>query len=246
MTRWKCVCAYDGTGFAGWQTQPTGDAVQDVIEAALAKVLKTAVRIQGSGRTDAGVHARAQVFHFDADWLHGESILLAALRPCLPAAIRIDSVERAADDFHARYSASGKRYQYRVFLGQADPFETRYCLSVPYSLDIRAIEEAGDCLIGAHDFSAFAAENGADPAVENPVKDFRRFTVIQEGKRVRFQFEASGFMYKMVRSLTGALLRVGRRKLSPSDFREILVSGVRTKEVVTANPRGLFLEKVFY
>src|SRR6056300_1657940 len=148
MSRWKCVCAYDGTGFSGWQTQPTRDAVQDVIEGALAKILKTLVRIQGSGRTDAGVHALAQVFHFDADWPHASEKLLAALRTRLPDTIKIRSVESVEEGFHARYSATGKRYHYRLHLGQADPFDTRYSLSLPWELNLSAIQQAGQCLIG--------------------------------------------------------------------------------------------------
>ena len=246
MSRWKCICAYDGTSFAGWQTQPTRDSVQDVIEAALEKILKTTTRIHGSGRTDAGVHALAQVFHFDAEWGHTSSSFEAALGTLLPPAIRIQSIDEVAADFHARYSAHGKRYHYRLFLGQADTFQIRYCLSIPYSLDTELITQAGHALVGEHDFSAFAAENGADPDQENPIKNFRCFEVVQDGRELRFIFEASGFLYKMVRSLTGALLRVGRGKLSPDEFRKLLESGVRTKEVVTASPRGLFLEKVFY
>jgi tRNA pseudouridine38-40 synthase len=242
MSRWKCLCAYDGTHFAGWQTQPTLDAVQDVIEAALGKLLKIPIRIHGSGRTDAGVHALGQVFHFDADWNHDSSILLKALRAHLPKSIQILSVAEVVPEFHARYSARGKRYLYQIFVGQASPFETRYWLSVPYSLDVDLMKETGQCLIGKHDFSAFAVELDYD----NPVKEFRRFDASLEGQHLTLTFEASGFMYKMVRSLTGALLKVGHGKLSPQAFAEILKSGVRTKDVVTAGSRGLFLKEVFY
>lgn len=246
MSRWKCICAYDGTGFAGWQTQPTLDAVQDAIEIGLEKILKRKIRIHGSGRTDAGVHALGQVFHFDADWGHGSEKLLAALRSRIPETIRIESVESTDDDFHARFSARGKRYHYRIHLGQASPFETRYALSLFCELDLEAIREAGQALLGEHDFTAFAADNGSNPEGENPVKIFRHFEVIENGPKIRFVFEASGFMYKMVRSLSGALIRVGQGRLSPRAFQEILESKVRTKDVVTASPEGLFLEKVFY
>ena len=246
MSRWKCLCAYDGTDFAGWQTQPTLDAVQDRIEAGLAKILKTSVRIQGSGRTDAGVHARGQVFHFDADWNHDPSALLAAFNVHLPKTIQVISVEEVALDFHARYSAIGKRYEYQIVLGQADPFLTRFALSIPYRLDVEAIREAGARLVCTHDFSAFSADNGNDTETENPVKEFRRFELELHGQRLKLTFEASGFMYKMVRSLTGALLRVGRGKLSSDAFHQILISGVRTKDVVTAGPQGLFLNEVSY
>ena len=108
------------------------------------------------------------------------------------------------------------------------------------------MKEAGSALIGKHNFSAFSAENGKDPGTENPVKDFRGFEISGRGKRMRLTFEASGFLYKMVRSLTGALLRVGQGRLSTGEFQAILESGERTKDVVTAGPRGLFLEKVYY
>ena len=246
MSRWKCICAYDGTDFAGWQSQPTRNAVQDVIELGLEKILKEKIRIHGSGRTDAGVHALAQVFHFDADWAHGSDKLLAALRSRIPDAIQVQSAEMADDDFHARYSAQGKRYHYRIHLGQANPFDTRYALSLFCQLDLDAIREAGQTLIGEHDFTAFAADNGSEMQRENPVKAFRHFEVIEEGPNIRFVFEASGFMYKMVRSLSGALIRVGQGRLSPEAFKLILESKVRTKDVVTASPEGLFLEEVFY
>ena len=131
MSRWKCLCAYDGTDFAGWQTQPTLDAVQDVIEAALRKLLKIFIRIHGSGRTDAGVHASGQVFHFDADWKHDSLVLMKAMNTHLPNTIRVLSVTDISSEFHARYSARRKRYEYQIFLGHADPVETRYWLSVP-------------------------------------------------------------------------------------------------------------------
>lgn len=242
MSRWKCLCAYDGTDFAGWQTQPTLDAVQDVIEAALRKLLKISIRIHGSGRTDAGVHALGQVFHFDAEWKHDSSVLLKAINTHLPKSIHILSVTKVSPDFHARYSALGKCYQYQIYMGHAGPFETRYRLSVPYALDVNLMAETGQCLLGKHDFSAFAAELDK----ENPVKELRRFDASLVGKHLTLDFEASGFMYKMVRSLTGALLKVGAGKLSPQSFEQILQSGIRTKDVVTAGPRGLFLKEVFY
>ncbi len=246
MKRWKCLCAYDGTDFAGWQSQPSGDAVQDRLEAALAAVCNVPVRIHGSGRTDAGVHALGQVFHFDASWNHGPAKLLAAMGSHLPASIQMKSARPVSGDFHARYSARAKRYHYRLYLGRADPFETDYVLSIPYPLDVDAVERAGQCLIGKFDFSAFGAVGRGSSSKENPVKDFMAFRIRKRGKRIRMTFEASGFLYKMARSLTGALLRVGRGKLSPEDFERILLNEVRTADVVTAPPRGLFLEKVFY
>src|SRR5688572_30784100 len=135
LRRWKCICAYDGTNFAGWQSQrPTAGsarvgslAIQDVIETRLAQILKTPVRIHGSGRTDSGVHAHGQVFHFDAAWTHAPEKLLAAFRIGLPPTIQIKSIAAAAADFHSRFDATGKRYDYYVQLGDADPFTRPYC-----------------------------------------------------------------------------------------------------------------------
>jgi len=243
-TRWKCVVAYDGGAFDGWQSQPSGNAIQDVIERRLATVLKTEVRIHGSGRTDAGVHALAQVFHFDAAWSHGAEKLRAALQSGLPGAILIKSVHAVSTDFHARFSAQGKTYRYELFLGEADPFATRYCWSFGRAVDWGAVEAAAAALRGRHDFRAFAAEGGTER--ENTVRDLRRLEIQRRGRRVRLTFEADGFLYKMVRSLTGTLINVGLGKLTAKDVAALLKSAKRTPQVQTAPPQGLFLVKVKY
>ncbi len=242
--RWRCVCAYDGGALAGWQSQPGGQAVQDLIEARLAVVLGGPVRIHGSGRTDAGVHALGQVFHFDAAWRHGAEKLLAALRSGLPPAIQIKSARVVRPDFHARFSAKGKRYEYRLHLGDADPFERPYSWSVFRPLDLTAMTAAAAVLRGRHDFRAFAAENGTER--ESTVRDLRRLDIRRRGRRVRIVAEADGFLYKMVRSLVGVLVAVGEGRLAVSEVKAILAGGRRTPAVHTAPPQGLFLMKVFY
>jgi tRNA pseudouridine38-40 synthase len=246
IQRWKCVCAYDGTSFAGWQSQSPekGIGVQDVIEKRLAQIFGAPVRIHGSGRTDSGVHALEQVFHFDAAWRHGSPKLLAAFRVGLPPAIQVKSAKPVAADFHARFNATGKRYVYHLQLGEADPFNHPYCWAVFRPLDIRAMQEAAKILRGRQDFSAFTAFNGQDRA--DAVRDLRRLDVIRRGRRVRIVAEADGFLYKMVRSLVGVLVSVGEGKLSPERVREVLRSRKRTEQVLTAPPQGLFLAKVFY
>ncbi len=245
-TRWRCVCAYDGGSFAGWQSQPNGNGIQDHIEARLAEIFKTAVRVHGSGRTDAGVHARGQVFHFDAVWRHDPDKLRLALKARLPAAIQIKSVTRAAPDFHARFSATGKRYTYHLFEGDADPFTRPYawCLERPRRLDLDAMTAAAAVLRGRHDFSSFAADNGAE--LESPVRHLTRLDIDTRGRRVRLAFEADGFLYKMVRSLTGALVAVGEGRLDVTAIASLLAAKQRTAAVETCPPQGLFLEKVFY
>lgn len=244
LPRWKCVCAYDGTEFAGWQSQAGGTAIQDVIEARLQGIFKRPVRIHGSGRTDSGVHASGQVFHFDADWRHSPEKLLAAFRCGLPAAIQIKSVRRVPRRFHARFDATGKRYDYAVHLGDADPFTRRYCWPVFRGLDVDAMQRAAAVLAGRHDFRALTALNG--PPRQDTVRDLRRLEVVKRGRRIRITAEADGFLYKMVRSLVGALVSVGEGKLSIAELRRILGSKTRTAAVQTAPAQGLCLTRVFY
>ncbi|MAV84211.1 MAG: tRNA pseudouridine(38-40) synthase TruA [Puniceicoccaceae bacterium] len=244
--RWKCTCAYDGTDFDGWQRQPSGGAVQNHIEAALTQIFDRPLQLHGSGRTDAGVHARGQCFHFDAEWLHEPEKLIRALHSILPTSIRIKSAKSVSDDFHARFSVSGKRYLYNYYLGRADPVDDRYvwaCRDLP--LDLKEMQVAADRLLGTHDFSAYSATHGKenDP---NPVKTVSRLQLKQRGKFIRLDAEGSGFLYRMVRSIAGALYAVGRGRLTPDDIAEILESKKRTHRIVTAPAKGLFLDKVFY
>ena len=215
-----------------------------MIETRLAAVFKGPVRVHGSGRTDAGVHARGQVFHFDADWPHGNKRLLAALRSELPPAIQIRSVRRAAPDFHARFSVRAKRYVYHLHLGDADPFSRPFCWPVFRPLNLEAMRAAAARLRGRHDFRAFTALNG--PAREDTERELTRLDVVRRGRRVRIIVEAPGFLYKMVRSLTGVLVAVGEGRLTPAAVGAMLATGQRTPAVQTAPPQGLFLERVWY
>jgi tRNA pseudouridine38-40 synthase len=242
--RWKCVCAYDGTHFAGWQSQKGGDAIQDLIERRLALILGGAVRIHASGRTDAGVHALGQVFHFDAAWRHGPAKLIAALRTGLPGSLQIRSARKVSGDFHARFSATGKTYVYHLHVGDPDPFTRPFVWALPRMPDLQAMQAAADVLRGSHDFEAFSAFNGSEK--KDCVRDLRRLEVTRAGRRLRITAEADGFLYKMVRSLAGALVSAGDGKLSPARIRDLLELHRRTPEVPTAPPQGLFLMKVSY
>ena len=244
--RWKCIAAYDGTGFYGWQSQAGGNTIQDFIEGRLRVIFKQHVRIHGSGRTDSGVHAHGQVFHFDAQWEYPAADLLRALRSGLPESIQVSAVRQVADSFHARHSATGKLYQYRLYEGFAPPRETRYCWSLGNRrLDIESMREAARHLIGEHDFTAFSADRGDDTPV-NPLKNLRLLEVRKKGLRVSITAEAGGFLYKMVRSLAGALVDVGIGKLTPDEIPGILKSAKRTSLISTAPSRGLTLGKVYY
>ena len=245
IQRWKCVCAYDGRYFSGWQSQPDGRAVQDVIERRLKGIFSRDVRIHSSGRTDAGVHAHGQVFHFDAEWKHGAAKLLAAFRGGLPPAIQVRSVRPAAATFHARFSARGKVYCYQLHPGGlADPFQGPFCWSIYQKLNVEAMRAAARRLTGRHDFRAFSAFNRV--AAENTVRHLRRLEVTGRGARLRITAEADGYLYKMVRSLVGALVAVGRGKLTPGEVEAILRSAHRTHAIQTAPAQGLLLVRVIY
>ena len=244
--RWKCTVAYDGTAFEGWQSQPSGNTIQDFLEARLSVLMKTRVVIHGSGRTDSGVHARGQVFHFDGEWAHSAEDLLKALRVGYPDSIQVNAAEVVDDTFHARFSAVGKRYVYQFFEGFADPFETRWYWSSGYrKLDVASMNAAAARLLGRHDFSAFTA-NPRDGREDDPERDLRTLRVERDGPRLRLIAEADSFLFRMVRSLAGCLFDAGIGKLDADAVSEILDSRVRTNRVQTAPACGLSLEEVFY
>ncbi len=244
--RWKCTCSYDGSSYAGWQKQNGQLSVQQVIEEVLEKLFKEPALIQGSGRTDAGVHALEQVFHFDRDWRHGGGSLVRALRALLPKSIRVESAVAVSDDFHSRFSAVSKRYLYRLKLGEADPFQWPYCWPVPAQLDLNLLQAAMRKLMGKHDFAAFAASRGNGLEYESTVRHITEAEVSQDSEYVNLRFRADGFMYKMVRSLTGAVVNVGLGRLPHEEIDHLLESARRTPLVQAAPAKGLYLEKVFY
>ena len=222
-------------------------AVQDVIEARLGQILGAPTRIHGSGRTDAGVHASAQVFHFDASWRHGPAKLAAAMRNGLDRSVQIVSVRAAPARFHARFSATGKIYIYHVFMGDADPFTRPFCWSLQRPLDIEAVRAAAAVLRGTHDFKAFSAANGTeDGEATDTVRSLRRLEVSVRGRHLRIVAEANGFLYKMVRRLVGAMVEAGEGKLTVRDLEKFFASGARTARIQTAPPQGLFLHRVLY
>ena len=190
------------------------------------------------------MHALGQVFHFDAEWRHGPEKLLTALRITLPTAIQIKSLRAVAADFHARFQATGKRYEYRIHLGDPDPFTRPYSWAVFRPLDLKAMQTAAAVLRGKHDFRAFTALNG--PAREDTVRDLQRLEVTRRGRMIRIVAEADGFLYKMVRSLAGVIKTAGEGKLTSDEVGRILASRKRTAAVETAPAQGLFLMKVFY
>ncbi|HDL63876.1 MAG TPA: tRNA pseudouridine(38-40) synthase TruA [Proteobacteria bacterium] len=244
MRRIKLTLEYDGTGYAGWQVQPKSDTIQRRVEEALAKVLQEKVRIHGSGRTDAGVHARGQVAHFDT----GSNLPLKNIRDgantYLPPDIAIIRIEEAAPDFHARYSARGKIYLYRVLLRETrSPLSRNYTYRLSLPVDIENIRIAARNLIGRHDFSAFEASGSS---IKDKVRQLSRLEIRKEGENLEFEFQGNGFLYKMVRNIVGTLIEVGKGNISPEEVKDILGSKDRTRAGPTAPAAGLCLIQVLY
>jgi len=245
MQRYRFDISYDGTDYRGWQIQPNAMTVQERIEKALCEITGEAAKLHGSGRTDQGVHARRQVAHADLSSRVAARGLKKGLNALLPGDIRILGVARAADSFHARRSAVGKEYRYFIWNAElVPPFIRRYRTHVRDRLDAGAMAEAAALLVGRHDFAAFTAN--PNRPVESTVRDVRKLTITKRGSEIVVSAAADGFLYKMVRSLAGLLIRVGEGGEAVTEARAILESRTRTARVPTAPPEGLFLWNVRY
>ncbi|WP_338450542.1 tRNA pseudouridine(38-40) synthase TruA [Niallia oryzisoli] len=245
MQRYKCTISYDGTLFSGYQVQPQKRTVQSEIEEALKKLHKgSPIRITASGRTDAGVHARGQVIHFDSPLHIPEDKWVNALHSLLPDDIAVKKVEKAAPDFHARFDATGKEYRYFVRLSNyKDPFTRHYQFQYGYPLDIKQMKAAADYLVGTHDFTSFCS---AKTEVEDRVRTILRVGIEMSREQLMFRFVGDGFLYNMVRILVGTLLETGRGLHQPEDMKTILAGKDRSLAGKTAAAHGLYLWEVFY
>jgi len=238
----KLTLAYDGTKYGGWQLQPNGVTIQGLLEAALKKIAGRRVVVHGSGRTDAGVHARAQAANCSLITNHSSPVLRRALNANLPEDVRVLRVQEVDANFHARFSAKAKEYRYQIDCGAvADPFLRAYAWHHPRSLNLAAIRRAGRLLAGRHDFTALSAKSE-----RKPVRTIKRLTVTKGGDLLTIVVVADGFLYKMARSIVGALVKVGEGKLTAEELRELLKTKKRTALVETAPAKGLFLWRVEY
>ena len=245
MGNFCLVLSYDGTRYRGWQKQRnTSQTIQGKLETLLSRLLDQPVETAGSGRTDAGVHALGQTVSFRADTELSCDELLAALRQYLPEDIGAVSLRQADPRFHARLSAKEKTYVYRVW-NSASPcvFQRKYVYVFLDALDLDAMENAAGRLLGKHDFSAFSSGKKTGKAA---VRDLREIRVERLGEEVRLTFTGDGFLYNMVRILTGTLLEVGRGDRTPESVEETLRSLDRTRAGFTVPPRGLCLLQVLY
>lgn len=243
-SRLRCVVAYDGTDFAGWQRQHDARTVQGALESALLAVSGAAAAVVGAGRTDAGVHASGQVAHFDTSWDRTWAGLERALNAALPRDVAVTGVRPAPAAFHARHSAVSRAYRYTVWSGPVrSPLARRTSLHVPAALDERAMAEAGATLVGTHDFGAFGRPADDD---RSSVRRLERCTVARDGWWVRFEFEADAFLRHQVRRMVGLLLDIGRGRLAVGAARAALWRSTEAPVARRVAPQGLELVAVRY
>ncbi|ULT59665.1 tRNA pseudouridine(38-40) synthase TruA [Neobacillus drentensis] len=245
MQRYKSIISYDGSSFFGYQVQPKKRTVQYELETALAKMHKGEhIKVFASGRTDAGVHAKGQVIHFDSPLPISVERWQIALNSLLPQDLSVLSVIKVDSSFHARFDTIGKEYRYVLQLTKIrDPFQRNFSVLYPFDLNIEAMKEASRFFIGTHDFTSFCS---AKTEVEDRVRTIETIDFLQDEDFLTLRFVGNGFLYNMVRILTGTLLEVGSGKLRPEEIADILVKKDRRFAGKTAPAQGLYLWKVFY
>lgn len=245
MPRLKCIISYDGTQFSGYQIQPGKRTVQGEIQKTLTKLNKGVnIRVSASGRTDAGVHARGQVIHFDTSLEIEPARWKIALNSLLPDDIAVSSAEIVHQDFHARFDAAGKEYRYFLLLSKhRDPFQRNYAYQYSLELNYDAMREASKHLLGTHDFTSFCS---AKTEVEDRIRTLKEIDFSEENGMLVFRFVGNGFLYNMVRILVGTLLEVGNGRRAADTMQALLASKDRTLAGKTAPGHGLYLWQVFY
>ncbi|KXZ50137.1 hypothetical protein GPECTOR_17g773 [Gonium pectorale] len=261
---YRLIIAYDGTDYCGWQLQPSAPTVQRALEAALCTVLRTergVLGVRAAGRTDSGVHARGQVVQFSCNKDLDVSKMPYKLNSVLPHDIRVLRIHRTAPDFSVTCSALGKCYHYSVTNSEVhDPLRNRYAMHVRKPLDLAAMREAAAAMVGTHDFTQFSniGEEGGRPRKRNPVKTLRRVDVVKLEElapgALRIEVEGNGFLYKMVRHISGVLMAVGEGRLPPATVTRMLEVGSnappgcngRYRGYNVAPAKGLCLHEVFY
>jgi tRNA pseudouridine38-40 synthase len=272
-SNWKLTLAYDGTDYYGWQVQPDRATIQGTLAEAIGQVTGERVLPQGSGRTDAGVHARGQVASFVLSAPIPAENFLRALNRRLPEAIRVLQAEPAADEFHARHSARAKTYEYRIYRGEiCPPWTARLAWALPRPLDLGRMREAAKLVIGTHDFTSFAAsdadlhpvkrkpclpgtpdlperrgpEDRRDEAREGNVRTIFESGWTEDGDLLTYRVRGNGFLHHMVRNVVGTFVDLGRGQMETEDIGRILQARSRGEAGATAPARGLFLVSVEY
>ena len=245
MANYKLTFCYDGTRYRGWQNQNNvTNTIQHKMEMVLSDILHEPTSLQASGRTDAGVHAHMQVANFHSSQDLETDKILSQLRHQLPQDIGALILEKVPDDFHARLNCTGKTYRYYLWNSE-DPcvFQRRYRTVLTEPLDLVAMQNAATLFLGTHDFSAFTSSRNKK---HSSVRTIREITIRKEGPEIIMEYSADGFLYNMVRILTGSLIEVGLGEKTKEDLIDALESGMRADAGFTAPPQGLFLWNVEY
>ncbi|WP_286136895.1 tRNA pseudouridine(38-40) synthase TruA [Philodulcilactobacillus myokoensis] len=247
--RYKIIFSYDGTNFCGFQVQPNQRTVQGEITKVVNQIAKNPskpIKICGSGRTDSGVHALAQVAHFDFPFKIASNHMFKALNSMLPLDIVVKKVNIVSKDFHARFDVSGKRYMYRIDLGQfRDPFKRFYTGHWRGKLDLNKIQVALNDLIGTHDFTSFVASGSEARSNIRTIYE-ATYHLDSSNNELRFEFYGNGFLYNMVRIIVGVLVEIGSGYRDVHDILRLYRIKDRTQARRTASPQGLYLKHVYY
>ena len=235
---------YDGSRFLGWQTQPGGGAIQDVLERALAAIAGEEIAVTGAGRTDRGVHASAQVAHFDTTAVRPETAWVRGVNAFLPESIAVLWARAVDAQFHARFSAIARTYRYRLVNRPVRPaLSARHAGWHYAALDVAAMRSASRVLVGEHDFSAFRA---AECQAKTPVRTIHSVEIEQRADEIQFVIRANAFLHHMVRNIVGSLVYVGAGRQPATWMGEVLASRDRNKAAPTYAPEGLYLERIEY
>lgn len=245
IKNYRMVLQYDGSRYDGWQKQGnTANTIQGKLEGILLKMTGRPVEVHGSGRTDAGVHALAQVANFHADTGMAEAEIRAYFNQYLPEDIAVLWLETVPDKFHSRLNAEEKTYLYRIETGpKKDVFERKYCYGLGKRLSVERMKEAASCVLGEHDFKSFC---GNRKMKKSTVRKITGITFEEDGTKLLIRYTGNGFLYHMVRILTGTLIEIGLGERSPEEMKEILQKMDRQAAGFTAPAEGLFLEQVKY
>lgn len=240
--RYKAIVSYDGTAYQGWQKQPDKNSVQAKIETALSRLCRHNVKITGAGRTDKGVHAFGQVFHFDTDKEFKD--ITKSINSQLPEDIRIVSCKPVSDEFHSRYDAKWKHYSYIINTGKFNPIQRNYAYQLGIDLDEEKMQEAARALVGTHDFSSFNATRKDE--IEDQVRTIYKIEVKRRGSLVTVDYYGDGFLRYMIRMMTGALIEAGKGKITAEDIQNIMEKMDKTACNYNVPACGLYLIEISY
>lgn len=241
--RYLCVVSYDGTNYAGWQKQNDAVSVEETIEKVISKILNKETKIYGSGRTDAGVHALGQTFHFDVENIKDNGKFLYSLNSLLPEDINVISIKEVDDNFNARLSAIDKTYEYRLNTGKYSVFTRNFENQFMQKLDVKSMQKAAKLFEGNHNFQNFTSK---PKDTQNFVRTINYISIEEFNDLITFKFNGDGFMRYMVRMITGTLIQVGLGKLDIAQIKELLDTKERKIVSYKANANGLFLVNVNY